>query len=549
MYTGKYRCLELFAQPMAGKTGSIILTNRSTNRLMVKALPHVYGNWIKVPVDCETEYEILEGDCKVAFAYLSECDNILDEGIRVLDPANGFKAMDREEFAQFIDSPYREHYHFTPVVNWNNDPNGLCWFQGYYHLYYQLNPFSQGWNNCYWGHVASKDLVHWVHLPVVLEPQEAILDTPAIKGGAFSGSALPMGDEVYFYLTRHIGPQEDGWGTVQFQTMTTSKDMIHFAPEVEIIRNKPEGTNYDFRDPKVQQIGDKYYIVVGACVHDKATFLLYTSEDARNWTYSHPLYVEETPMRTIECPDFFPLDGRYVLTGAWMDYHDEAGRFQPCRYYVGDWKGGQAQMEPAAQQWVDFGSNCYAAQTFQHEDRRILIGWVSDFYGEHVPYGAYGSMTLPRELHVRNDHVYTTPVQEVYSLQGETLYEGTDTAVNVKDITGNRYYAKVTFAQTGDWDILLGEDGDKSVRLVSEGGTVSFRMAGVNSDKVGFPSSVQGCRSAEMFVDGRTIEVYLNDGEDVGTRVFYNSNRDGLFRLTSSVPATVKVTGMQSIWA
>lgn len=81
----------------------------------------------------------------------------------------------------------------------------------------------------YWGHAASKDLMHWTHLPVALEPQEEILDNLAIKGGAFSGSALPMGDKVYFYLTRHIGPQDDGWDTVQYQTMTKSSDMIHLS--------------------------------------------------------------------------------------------------------------------------------------------------------------------------------------------------------------------------------------------------------------------------------------------------------------------------------
>ena len=128
--------------------------------------------------------------------------------------------MNKEEFLHFIDTPYREQYHFSPVVNWNNDPNGLCWFKGYYHLFYQMNPFGQEWNNMYWGHAASKDLVHWTHLPVVLEPQEEILDNLAIKGGAFSGSALPVGDEVYFYLTRHIGPQDDGWDTIQSVSYT-----------------------------------------------------------------------------------------------------------------------------------------------------------------------------------------------------------------------------------------------------------------------------------------------------------------------------------------
>ena len=400
----------------------------------------------------------------------------------------------------------------------------------------------------YWGHAASKDLVHWTHLPVVLEPQKEILDNLAIKGGAFSGSALPMGNEVYFYLTRHIGPQDDGWDTVQYQTMTKSSDMIHFEPEKEIIREKPEGTNYDFRDPKAIKIGEKYYIVLGACVDEKGTFLLYESEDAENWKYRCPLITEETKIRTIECPDFFPLDDKYVAMGAWMSHYDEYGRFQQCRYYVGDWNGDA--MDVHTQQWVDFGSNCYAAQSFQHEDRRILIGWISDFYGEHIATepGAYGSMTLPRELHVKNEHVYTKPVEEVYTLLGDTVYEGTGSEIKVGSIADNRYYASVSFEETGDFNILLGQDGDKSISLTAEGGKVFFKMAGVKSDKIQFVSSVEKCRNAEIFVDGRTIEVYLNDGEDVGTRLFYNSNRQGIFCLNSEKDAQVKICEMKSIW-
>mgnify|MGYP000757156528 FL=1 len=238
MYTGNYECLELFVKPEAGKKGSVSLKKVKENKTEIKELQHIYGNWIKFPTDKDTEYEITAQDCTITFAYLSECENILKNGICVLNTTDNFKAMNKEEFFKFIGTPYREQYHFSPVVNWNNDPNGLCWFKGYYHLFYQLNPFGQEWNNMYWGHAASKDLMHWTHLPVALEPQEEILDNLAIKGGAFSGSALPVGDEVYFYLTRHIGPQDDGWDTIQYQTMTKSSDMIHFEPEKEIIREK-----------------------------------------------------------------------------------------------------------------------------------------------------------------------------------------------------------------------------------------------------------------------------------------------------------------------
>ena len=156
-------------------------------------------------------------------------------------------------------------------------------------------------------------------------------------------------------------------------------------------------------------------------------------------------------------------------------------------------------------------------------------------------------MTLPRELHVKNEHVYTTPVKEVYSLLGDVVYEGTGTEVKT-EIADNRYYASVSFEKAGDFNILLGQDGDKSVSLVSEGGKVSLKMAGVKSEKVQFVSSVSECRNAEIFVDGRTIEVYLNDGEDVGTRLFYNSNRQGIFCLNSEKDAQVKICEMKSIW-
>ena len=92
---------------------------------------------------------------------------------------------------QQIKEEERPAFHITPYVGWMNDPNGLCWYQGYYHMYYQYNPHGQEWNNMYWGHAVSPDLVHWTHLPIVLEPQKEVLEqADMLKGGAFSGSNI-----------------------------------------------------------------------------------------------------------------------------------------------------------------------------------------------------------------------------------------------------------------------------------------------------------------------------------------------------------------------
>ena len=145
----------------------------------------------------------------------------------------------------------------------------------------------------YWGHAASPDLVHWTHLPVVLEPQKEVLEQADIrKGGAFSGSAVVLDDETVFYLTRHLGPMEDGEETVQQQWMTRSRDMLEFEPEKLVIGEHPVGASFDFRDPKVLKVGDVWYMVLASAVDGQAAILLYRSEDMEHWDYVKPLVTE-----------------------------------------------------------------------------------------------------------------------------------------------------------------------------------------------------------------------------------------------------------------
>lgn len=548
MYTGHYERLEIFARPADGRRGRIQLLDEDGSVLHQRELEHIYGNWIRLPLKKESSYQVRLTDAEAVLAYLSGCEDILEQGICILDIENDFREMDAQQFYRFCDTPYREQYHFTPAANWMNDPNGLCWFKGYYHLFYQYNPFGQEWNNMYWGHAASRDLIHWKHLPVVLEPQEEILDNPEIKGGAFSGSAVPQGDEVFFYLTRHVGPLKDGWDTIQYQTMMKSRDMLSFTPEKEIIRERPEHASFDFRDPKAGKYNDQWYLVLGSCLKEKGAILLYESPDNEHWNYLCPLLTEKEAIRTIECPDFFPLDGKYVAMGALMDHYDVQGRFQMSRYYIGDWQGRELSVEK--EQWVDFGSNCYAAQTFCHEGRRILIGWISDFYHEHVKTepGAYGSMTLPRQLHLRDGHVYAQPIQEVYGLRDELLYSGQCHELYRENIEGNQYYARLSFDRPCDFQAVLGRDGEKEISLISRQGKTYLKTKGVKSKDIDFVSQVEECRNAEIFVDRRTVEVYLNDGEAAGTKLFYNSSREGSFRLNAGESVQVELYTMKSIW-
>ena len=128
-----------------------------------------------------------------------------------------------------------------------NDPNGFCFYHGYYHLFYQFHPFSEEWDNMYWGHAVSQDLIHWVHLPVCMEPQQEILNHPELVGGAFSGTAL-IDDEqkMRLFFTRHIGKRKEPQNMREYQVMTESWDGISWERESRIIDGPEDEEIQDF---------------------------------------------------------------------------------------------------------------------------------------------------------------------------------------------------------------------------------------------------------------------------------------------------------------
>lgn len=551
MNTEKYTCLEIFAK--AKMEGGKIRLVSGKGSIMEKEASSVFYTWMKFPVEQGMEYEIESGACEVTLCYLSGSGDILETGVRYLEKEkeSGRYLPAREEL--YYDSPIRESYHFAPWKNWMNDPNGLCYFKGYYHMFYQFNPHGQKWSNMYWGHAASRDLVHWVHLPVVLAPQAEIAERPEeLVGGAFSGCAAVEGGEAVFYLTRHTEPREDYRKQTESQWMMKSKDMIHFTEEKCVVGEKPEGASFDFRDPKVEKIGGRWYMVLASAIGGKGSILLYESEDMEHWSYLHPLLTEESEgIRSFECPDFMELDGKYVAIGAWMGHRDDCGRLQMSRYYIGSWK--ERKLETESSGWFDFGSNCYAMQSFAHEGRRICIGWISDFYGEHVERenGAYGSMTLPRQLHVRDGKLYMMPVEEVSLLKGENLYHGEKEDVSLTCIEGNAYRAKIRFLENTWFSILLGKDGEKEISLCNDEGGLRIVTKGVKSEGINFRADVKEVAVLEIYMDRRVAEVYVNEGEAAGTKLFYNSSSHGCFVLKAEKPGNIaeaEVSLMNGIW-
>lgn len=197
-------------------------------------------------VDPTRSYQAHTQGVEVTFAYLTDCPDLLDKGIQALTPYG----------------PRQTSTHMEPVSQWMNDPNGLCRFQGRYHLFYQFNPFGWEWGPMHWGHAVSKDLIHWVDLPVAIDPQEAIYRNSLLRGGAFSGSALTVDQEgrpclggqasaIRLFLTWHQQLGEDDKHQIEYQTTCLCADGIHVSEQEEVVPRNLPGLAADFRDPKV----------------------------------------------------------------------------------------------------------------------------------------------------------------------------------------------------------------------------------------------------------------------------------------------------------
>lgn len=293
--------------------------------------------------------------------------------------------------------------HFEPEKGWMNDPNGLCWYKGQYHAFYQYYPHQPKWGPMHWGHATSTDLVHWQEQPIALHP-----DMPYENdGGCFSGSALEKDGDLYLLYTSVS--KEQG----QTQSLAISHDGAAFEkyPGNPVIGRSPlDPASKDFRDPKMFAYGDGYRMVCGAGINGLGSVLLFKSQDLVNWEYIGPIFQSRDYGPVPECPDLFPLEDKWVLMFSRMDESRSA------QFIVGDFNG--ERFIPSTFQQPEQGTDFYAPQTFlDGRGRRVMIGWLFN-WNRQVPEGAVraGALSIPRELKLVNGKLHNYPVAEAQAL-------------------------------------------------------------------------------------------------------------------------------------
>ena len=338
---------------------------------------------------------------------------------------------------------YRPSYHFTPLYGWMNDPNGMVYKDGEYHLYFQYNPYGSKWGNMHWGHAVSKDLIHWEHL------DPAIARDPV--GHIFSGSSVidkkntaGFGKDAIIAIYTNNSVNHD-----EVQCIAYSNDNGRTFTKYE---GNPVLTPFDglkdFRDPKVfwYEKGKCWYMIVSA---DKET-RFYKSKNLKKWTYVSAFGkgLGQQPCQ-YECPDFFqlPVNGdkkkmKWVMTmninpGCWFGG-------SATEYFVGDFDGKKFTCPDADEvKWLDWGKDHYATVTFSNTGDRVLgITWMSNWqYANLTPFKQNrGANGLPRELKLyeKNGKYYISEdvAPEVYALRKETKDLADASVADDKDLKG-----------------------------------------------------------------------------------------------------------------
>lgn len=412
-----------------------------------------------------------------------------------------FDTANREKF--------RPAYHHTPLFGWMNDPNGMFYKDGVWHLYYQYNPYGSQWENMTWGHSTSRDLIHWEAQPLAIESDWL--------GTIFSGSCVTNGNEVVAFYTSA--------GQHQVQSMAVSKDG---GQTFEKYSGNPVLTSDvpDFRDPKAFWNEDaKVWNLILAAGQEMR---IYSSKDLKDWTYESSFGQGYGNHGGVwECPDLFKIDGKWVL----LCNINPGGPFggSATQYFIGDFDGKKFTCEsmPKVTKWLDYGKDHYATVSFYNapENRRVVLAWMSNWqYANQVPTKQFRSAnSIPRDLGIfkygEETYVSVVPSKEMLAVRGQKMKKPTETCEIVVDVKGS---ATIVLSNANSEQFVMNYDAQKQTFSMdrTKSGDVSFSEA--------FPCvttapTYGNIRQLRIFIDRCSIEAFDSDGKVAMTNLVFPS--------------------------
>ncbi|HGL6716823.1 glycoside hydrolase family 32 protein [Burkholderia contaminans] len=452
---------------------------------------------------------------------------------------------------------WRQSFHLCPLRGLINDPNGLIYWQGAYHVFYQWNPTGCMHQNKHWAHVTSTDLINWHSLPVALSP-----DMDYDVHGCYSGSAVDLGDAMLLMYTGNVR-NDDGRRSSR-QCLARSSDGVQFEKIGPVIDGAPPGYTDHFRDPKVWRENGVWYAVIGAQREDlSGTVVLAKSADLRVWRIVGELLESVASCYMVECPDLFELGGGTVLICCRQNEETRDGdtHFEDVAgYLIGTLDLDTATFSHGDFRVLDRGFDFYAPQTLLAPDgRRLMIGWMGLPSQPDTPTVASGwthCLTIPRELSVEAGRLRQRPLRELERLRGpgiripEASLAAGDSLV-LPPAPGAAWELDVSIGAGPDaqWVLHVFDSDEQSLRAIYDGrrgrlALVRHCPAAEQFHELADCEIASDVMRLQLFVDHSSVEIFVNDGEEVFTTRCYPISESAPPRVNAARPLTLHRTCM-----
>lgn len=431
----------------------------------------------------------------------------------------GFACWKEMKFSDTFDTTNREKfrpaYHHTPQYGWMNDPNGMFYKDGEWHLYYQYNPYGSLWENMTWGHSVSKDLVHWEALPLAIEADAL--------GTIFSGSCVVDKDNTAGFGKNAVIAFYTSAGEAQTQSMAYSTDggrtFNKYGKNPVVTFNAP-----DFRDPKVFWYdGTNRWIMMLAVGQEMQ---IWSSANLKDWQKESSFGSEYGNHGGVwECPDLLKIEDKWVL----ICNINPGGPFggSATQYFVGDFDGHKFTCEsmPKVTKWLDYGKDHYATVSFSNapDGRTVVLAWMSNWqYANQVPTRQFRSAnSIARDLALFKDgeetYVSVIPSKETLAMRGKKIKNPTDACEIVVDVKGSM---ELILSNTKGEQVVMKYDAQKQTFAMNrkQSGDISFSEA--------FPIETTApthgaLKQLRLFIDHSSIEAFASDGKMAMTNLVF----------------------------
>ena len=479
---------------------------------------------------------------------------------------------------------YRPHFHFSAKNNWINDPNGMFFLNGTYHLYFQYHPFSNVWGPMHWGHATSSDLIHWEEQKIALYPDEL--------GTIFSGSAVVdhhnrsgfgvQGKTPVVAVYTNHDHQGEGSGRNDYQTQSIAYSLDEGYHWVKYAQN-PVLSNPDipdFRDPKAFWDSENDQWTMALAVKNVIQF--YSSDDLKKWELRSEFGKDIGNHKGVwECPELFQLpiagtfDKKWVLLVSVNPGAPNGG--SGTQYFVGDWDGTHFNPDPDFTQsmsqthnfWMDYGKDNYASVSFDNlphpQGKRVVIGWMSNWeYARLLPTKQWkNQMTIARELDLIPDgHTFRLRSQPTKNLYDNTTLKKTwekphfkEKAIltNSQEVSLDRLLLKATLVpeanQLYTWhlsspagdQLTFGYDQEKNEFFINRSGLMidSFSQDFAAQKQIVTRTAQHENIQIEVILDKTSIELFFDGGQTVLSALFFGKAPFDQLSLSSTVQEVV----------